>query len=90
MKKKKQILFAADGGGEDVNENKNQGVTPETPEATRAKEADAAFMLGALIGGKNLHRRPGLRVGSYFFSLESLLLALIAVMTVCLAVRKND
>lgn len=83
---KKQKLFFSDTNngitstpGESQDENNRP--TNDENEEQRNLESASAFMLGALMGGRDLHRRPGITIGNMFFSLECILMvAMVALM----------
>lgn len=58
-----------------------------TTDVNAANVANAAQVLGDIIGGPN-RRRAGMRVNGVFFSLESILLAALLIVAV-IALRKR-
>lgn len=91
---KKQRLFAADGmeRSDDTQERLYNDTTNEAQAQTTADEAatSAAFMVGTLLGRDALSRRPGLKIGQYFISLENIQMWSILVVLLVIAYRVKN
>lgn len=85
--KKRQKLFTADGGGYEERSIESGRLYSES-ESDREQASDQAFLIGALLGRN--HRRPGIVIGSYFFSVECLMMAALLVCTVISLCRSRD
>lgn len=69
---KKQKLFAADGRQIEIS-------NPASDNDDRQAAAEQAEMLGQLLGRQVLYRRPGIHLGKWFFSTETVLLTALLV-----------
>lgn len=79
---KKQVLFHND---ENFLMRRADGAAEPRPEADAAAHA---LMVGQLLGGRGLSRRPGIHIGDWFVSAELLVLTAIFV-TVLTGLRRR-
>jgi len=87
----KQRLFSPEGniqGGQMMDRLDGDLVMEQPADTPDAKMAvKTARMMGELLGGRPLYRRPGFSVNGWFVSAELLLTAVIAVASVICVFR---
>ena len=77
-------MLRADG---EMNYTQTTAEAPAVDEQTMADAATAASVIGDIIVGNN-RRRAGIRVNNVFFSLESIVLSALLIVTIIIACKK--
>lgn len=77
-------MLRADG---EMNPTQTTTEAPAVAEQTMADAATAASVIGDIIVGNN-RRRAGIRVNNVFFSLESIVLSALLIVTIIIACKK--